>query len=327
MEYHWLGRGEIDYYIGRTSDETLHAVSGAVSGIFSSIIVCPLDVIKTRLQLRPRNCVVGERVKVYKGFYNTFLRIWLEEGVRGFYRGLGPLMAGYFPTWSIYFTIYQRCKDIYGHSDNSECNSLGSLIVNIKSAITAGSVSSVLTSPIWIVKTRLMSQNSYSYIYYRNAFDAFWKMYKNEGIFSFYKGLVPSLIGVTHVAIQFPLYEFLKDVFSIDILDLEKPLWFKVILASVISKMVAGSITYPHEVIRTRIQTQIYYKDSQKTQYRGVFHTFFRIYYEEGWKSLYSGMGTNLIRTVPVSMVMLLSFEILNKWLFQIKHRHHEYIN
>ncbi|EMR10158.1 hypothetical protein PNEG_01432 [Pneumocystis murina B123] len=266
-------------------------------------------------------------MKAYKGFYNTLLRIWFEEGIRGFYRGLGPLMAGYFPTWGIYFTIYERCKDIYGRSYNSESIQKASLIVNMKSAITAGSISSILTNPIWIVKTRLMSQNSHSYIYYRNTFDAFRKMYTNEGIFSFYKGLVPSLIGVTHVAIQFPLYEFLKDVFFIDIVDFEKPLLFKVVLASVISKMVAGSITYPHEVIRTRIQTQMYHKDSPKIQYRGVFHTFCRIYYEEGWKSFYSGMGTNLIRTVPVSMVMLLTFEILNKWLFQIKHRHHEYIN
>ena len=30
----------------------------------------------------------------------------------------------------------------------------------------------------------------------------------------FYKGLIPSLVGVTHVVIQFPVYERLKLKFS-----------------------------------------------------------------------------------------------------------------
>lgn len=234
-------------------------------------------------------------------------------------------MIGYFPTWAIYFTIYERCKAIYGHSYDSQSSKQFLWIVNMKSAITAGIASSILTNPIWIIKTRLMSQNSSSHTYYQNTFDAFRKMYINEGIFSFYKGLTPSLIGVTHVAIQFPLYEFLKDVFSIYIANSEQSLWFRVVLASVISKMVAGSITYPHEVIRTRIQTQKHYEDLSKIQYRGTFHTFSRIHHEEGWKSFYSGMGTSLLRTIPASIVTFLTFEIVNKWLFQIKH--HKCIN
>lgn len=39
---------------------------------------------------------------------------------------------------------------------------------------------------------------------------AFKDIYKADGIIGFYKGLTASLIGVTHVAIQFPLYEYWK---------------------------------------------------------------------------------------------------------------------
>lgn len=40
----------------------------------------------------------------------TLKRIRLEEGFRGLYRGLGPTVVGYLPTWAIYFTVYDYCK-------------------------------------------------------------------------------------------------------------------------------------------------------------------------------------------------------------------------
>ncbi|CCJ31162.1 unnamed protein product [Pneumocystis jirovecii] len=326
MDYHWIGKEEFSKRVKKIPDETLTAISGALSGVFSSIIVCPLDVIKTRLQLKLSTLVVNRKVQEYQGFFDTLSKIWNENGIRGFYRGLGPLMIGYLPTWAIYFTIYEHCKTIYSRSYGSQPGKPVLWIVNMKSAITAGIASSILTNPIWIVKTRLMSQNSYSHTYYQNTFDAFQRMYKSEGIFSFYKGLTPSLIGVTHVAIQFPLYELLKDIFFINVSNSNQSLCIKVISASLLSKMIASSITYPHEVIRTRIQTQKHYNDSSKIQYRGIFHTFCRIYNEEGWKSFYSGMGTNLIRAVPASMVTFLTFELVSRWLFRIKH-HNEHIN
>lgn len=45
---------------------------------------------------------------------------------------------------------------------------------------------------------------------YRNTFDAIATIYRQEGFRAFYKGLLPSLMGVTHVAVQFPLYEAFK---------------------------------------------------------------------------------------------------------------------
>lgn len=72
--------------------------------------------------------------------------------------------------------------------------------------------------------------------------EAFISIGKYEGIKGFYKGLGPSLVGVSHVAIQFPLYERLKTTFS------DKSKDIQILFASSISKMIASSITYPHEV-------------------------------------------------------------------------------
>ena len=45
---------------------------------------------------------------------------------------------------------------------------------------------------------------------YRHTLDAALTIYRSEGIRAFYRGLLPSLLGITHVAVQFPLYEKLK---------------------------------------------------------------------------------------------------------------------
>lgn len=45
---------------------------------------------------------------------------------------------------------------------------------------------------------------------YRNTLDAVTTIYRTEGFRAFYKGLLPSLMGVSHVAVQFPLYEKAK---------------------------------------------------------------------------------------------------------------------
>lgn len=50
--------------------------------------------------------------------------------------------------------------------------------------------------------------------HYKSTIDAFRTMYRTEGIGSFYSGLAPALLGLTHVAIQFPLYEFFKLKFT-----------------------------------------------------------------------------------------------------------------
>lgn len=45
---------------------------------------------------------------------------------------------------------------------------------------------------------------------YKHTGDAIIRIYKTEGLTSFYRGMFPSLIGVSHIALQFPLYEKLK---------------------------------------------------------------------------------------------------------------------
>jgi len=97
---------------------------------------------------------------------------------------------------------------------------------------------------------------------YRGTLDACRKMYRAEGLSVFYSGLGPALLGLSHVAIQFPLYEFLKQQFTglamgENTSKTEHQNYFiGISAATFLSKVCATCATYPHEVLRTRLQTQ-----------------------------------------------------------------------
>lgn len=335
-------------------EPTFHPVAGAIGGFTSGIVTCPLDVIKTKLQAQGgfNSIQKGRHVghhQVYKGLIGTARTITSEEGVRGLYRGLGPIVMGYLPTWAVYFALYNKSKDsISQYSDNF-------FVVNVSSSVIAGASSTLVTNPIWVIKTRLMSQtpahsrHAFSHYpkgantptsrptlaapwHYNSTLDAARKMYTTEGIASFYSGLTPALLGLTHVAVQFPAYEYLKTKFTGQGMgdaptdDKKHPgHWFGVLGATVLSKILASSATYPHEVIRTRLQTQrrpspgVDAKlvgqgnggNGANPKYRGVTRTFKTILAEEGWRAFYAGMGTNMMRAVPAATVTMLTYELV----------------
>lgn len=219
------------------------------------------------------------------------------------------------------------------------------------------------TNPIWVIKTRLMSQAGQKVTnndarpswYYRSTFDAARKMYRTEGVLSFYSGLTPALLGLSHVAVQFPVYEYLKIKFtgqgmgmSVEGDDISQ--WACILSASVISKIMATSATYPHEVIRTRLQNQLRSMPSASSEYttfwgglersenhgptatnpktkaaipryKGVVATFKTILREEGWRAFYAGMGTNMMRAVVSATTIMLTYEYIMKHLNHAKVR------
>jgi solute carrier family 25 folate transporter 32 len=168
-------------------------------------------------------------------------------------------------------------------------------------------------------------------------------MYTSEGLISFYSGLTPALLGLTHVAVQFPTYEYLKTRFTGQGMgesneEDTKSHVFGILGASILSKILASTATYPHEVIRTRLQTQrrplageefaqgmgVTGSGPRDTRapvprYQGVVHTFRVILAEEGWRAFYAGLGTNMMRAVPAATVTMLTYEYVMKQLYHTK--------
>eukprot|EP00128_Syssomonas_multiformis_P011751 Colp12_sorted_trinity150504_noHs@27083 len=172
------------------------------------------------------------------------------------------------------------------------------------SASIAGMCCAVCTNPLWVVKARLMTQTESTTYRYNGTFHALRTIAAQEGLRGFYKGIVPSLFGVGHVIVQFPLYEKLKETFY---KRRGHPDKVDTALAASMSKMVASMTMYPHEVIRTRLQNQV----GETRKYKGMLSGLLLIIREEGVRALYRGMGTNLMRTTPAGVITLTSYETI----------------
>ena len=85
------------------------------------------------------------------------------------------------------------------------------------SAVCGGAIGDVVTSPFWVTRTRIQTlalheikNNQIPATRHITAIEMMKMIYREEGFFAFYKGLSASLLGLSHVAVQFPLYEHLK---------------------------------------------------------------------------------------------------------------------
>ena len=157
-------------------------------------------------------------------------------------------------------------------TDGNEANKLGPGR-HMLAAAEAGVMTLALTNPLWVVKTRLCLQYGNldklalpPYKRYDGMVDAFRKVYRYEGVSGFYKGFVPGMLGVSHGALQFMAYEFLKQQY-VDRHSLPPDVklgTLEYLSFAALSKLFAASITYPYQVMRARLQDQY-------TDYHGLW--------------------------------------------------------
>ena len=120
---------------------------------------------------------------------------------------------------------------------------------------------------------------------------------KEEGVFGFWKGLLPSILGIGQGALQFTIYDTLKYQFWRDDSRGKLQIW-EYILMSCASKTISLIILYPLQLLKSRLQT--YETISEPQTMRRVIVS---IYTKEGLGGFYKGIAPNIVRVLPATCI------------------------
>jgi len=188
--------------------------------------------------------------------------------------------------------------------------------VHMSSAVMSGAITDVICNPMFVIRTRLQTEALHDILEQRQKHEAPHRtvpksliqtaqsLYKEGGAPIFWRGMTANFLGLTHVAVQFPVYEMLKKKLrrkkrhesAVDL-----------VLASSFSKMTASLLTYPHEVIRSRMM-------DARASHVGFTHTCRAIYAKEGMMGFYVGLPVSLVRVIPNTCVTFLTYELILRW-------------
>ena len=119
-----------------------------------------------------------------------------------------PGLAGKIPSYALTWTFFQRLKQLQLTTYQRPPKG----IENSMMGCMAGAASVSILIPLDTIKTRLVTQMNYpDLVPYKGIADAAVRIFREEGIGTFYRGLPPRLISVVPmVGIQFGAYEFMK---------------------------------------------------------------------------------------------------------------------
>ncbi|KAF6033417.1 SLC25A38 [Bugula neritina] len=153
-------------------------VAGSLSGTCSTLILQPLDLVKTRLQ-RDKTLHGGRS----QGVLNIYRNVVKNEGVFALWKGLTPALLRCVPGLGLYFCTLTALQ-----SNLSSPTPTSLQILTI--GATARSLSVITLLPFTVIKTRLESG-----VYkYSGVVNALMTIYKTEGPRGLYSGILATLV-------------------------------------------------------------------------------------------------------------------------------------
>ncbi len=168
----------------------------------SVLFYVPGDVIVQRLQVAD---------SPYKSSFDAVRKIYLNEGIKGYYRGLGATFIVSGLASSMWWMAYENIKAllyrpsilpyfIWSKPSDSKPTDVHR-IPQFTAGFIAGTITSTCVNPFDVVKTRIQTQNvntlgtTSSTIMYKNMLHGLKCLWREEGINGLMRGVLPKLMS------------------------------------------------------------------------------------------------------------------------------------
>jgi len=277
-----------------------HLIAGGIAGAVSRTCVSPFERLKILYQVQGAN-----KSAPYGGVIKSFIKIRIEEGYIGFFKGNGANVIRIIPYSAVQFTVFDWLKKLIMEHNEAELNSSQRLF----SGALAGIASVTFTYPLDLIRTRLSVQTNYQD---KGIVNALMNIVMKEGVVALYKGIFPTIMGVApYVGLNFMIYETLKA--SIRKHVQPDPSIVQLLCCGGISGTVAQTITYPLDVLRRKMQIQGFTPDHPiyGTTWNAVKH----IWKTDSYRGFYRGLIPNYLKVAPSISISFVVYEYFKKQL------------
>lgn len=277
-------------------------VAGATSGVIARVVGQPLDVLKIRFQLQ----TVQDGKLPYVGIFKSAKTIVKQEGLSALWKGHVPAQILSVLFGAIQFTTYET-SHTYINKIFPQCAHSNRLKTGIEFVCggMAGIGSTLACQPVDVLRTRLVAQKKSTV--YRGLFHAITSMFKENGIRTFYKGIVPTLCMIfPNTGLHFAFYGTFKRAwiyFSVN--DTENKRLMRLTCGG-LSGLCSKLMLLPLDVVKKRLQVQGL---TGYAEYNGMVHCFRTVVQLDGIVALYRGASPSVWKATIVSGVTFFTYE------------------
>ncbi|GJN71967.1 putative mitochondrial oxodicarboxylate carrier [Purpureocillium lilacinum] len=272
--------------------------AGAVAGVSEILLMYPLDVAKTRIQLQTGK---GGGAEAYNGMLDCFRKIIKTEGFSRLYRGISAPILMEAPKRATKFAANDEWgkayRKMFGVPQMTQS-------LSVLTGATAGATESFVVVPFELVKIRLQDKASAGK--YNGMVDCVTKTVRNEGPLALYQGLESTmwrhiLWNAGYFGCIFQVRQMMPKA------ETQRGQMFNDLISGAIGGTVGTVVNTPLDVVKSRIQNTPRVP-GVVPKYNWAWPAVFTVLREEGPAALYKGFLPKVLRLGPGGGVLLVVF-------------------
>ncbi|CDS03726.1 hypothetical protein LRAMOSA01127 [Lichtheimia ramosa] len=210
---------------------------------------------------------------------------------------------------SIPVTPKQEVKPV---ATTTAASSTASSVKSFLAGGFGGMASVMVGQPFDLVKVRMQTSHGL----YKNTFDCFKQIIKNDGVLGLYRGMATPLASITPIfAVSFFSYDLGKKIVNAarsDKNDKSPMTLAETTFAGAFSAVPTTLFMAPSERVKVLMQIQ---GQGGEAKYKGPLDVVAKLYKEGGLRSIFRGTGATLLRDAPGSAAYFVAYELIKKGL------------
>ena len=167
-------------------------LAGTMAGAAQILVITPVELAKTKLQIQGRGQKLQKKNKIYSGTFDCLRKVYKTEGIVGCYRGFLATVLRDVPGLGVYFGVYfSLCHALI--QKGQTLKDINAIQLILAGGLT-GIASWVYSYPADVIKSKIQAEGLAPVGKYRSYTDCIRTSIKSDGYTVFFRGISVCLL-------------------------------------------------------------------------------------------------------------------------------------